>query len=82
MGLGKFVAGRMYRMRATKSSLAAHPSWFDEELELICPVAGLNQKPSSTLSFTAQPAHEPGTSYWKRLTASMRTVQYGPNPPS
>ena len=27
MGLGKFLAGRIYQMRAQKSYLAAHPWW-------------------------------------------------------
>ena len=29
MGLGKFIASRIHQMRAQKSYLAAHPSWFD-----------------------------------------------------
>jgi len=37
MGLGKFVAGRMHQMRAAKSYLAAHPSWFDESQAPTCP---------------------------------------------
>jgi len=37
MGLGKFIAGRIHQMRAGKSSLAAHPSWFNEEPNLTCP---------------------------------------------
>jgi len=37
MGLGKFVAGRIHQMRAAKSYLAAHPSWFDENANLTCP---------------------------------------------
>jgi len=37
MGLGKLVAGRIHQMRVAKSYLAAHPSWFDENWNLICP---------------------------------------------
>jgi len=40
-GLGKFVAGRIHQMRAGKSYLAAHPSWFDENPELTCPRCGI-----------------------------------------
>jgi len=44
MGLGKFVAGRIHQMRAAKSCLVAHPSWFDENPSLTCPRCGLNQE--------------------------------------
>jgi len=37
MGLGKFVAGRIHQIRAAKSYLAAHPSWFNENPDLTCP---------------------------------------------
>jgi len=37
MGQGKFVAGRIHQMRAAKSSLAAHTSWFDENPDPTCP---------------------------------------------
>ena len=37
MGLGKFVAGRIHQMRAAKSYLAAHPSWFNENPNPTCP---------------------------------------------
>jgi len=40
MGLGKFVAGRIHQMRAAKSYLAAHPSWFDENPNPTCPRCG------------------------------------------
>jgi len=40
MGLGKLVAGRIHQMRAAKSYLAAHISWFDENPDLICPRCG------------------------------------------
>jgi len=40
MGLGKFVAGRIHQMRAAKSYLAAHTSWFDENLDPTCPQCG------------------------------------------
>ena len=38
MGLGKFVAGRVHQMRAQKSYLAAHPSWFDLSPSKLCPL--------------------------------------------
>jgi len=37
MGLGKFVVGRIHQMRAAKSYLAAHPSWFIENPDLSSP---------------------------------------------
>ena len=37
MGLDKFVAGRIHQMRAGKSYLANHPSWFDENPSVTCP---------------------------------------------
>jgi len=40
MGQGKFVAGRIHQMRAAKSYLAAHPSWFDENPITTCPRCG------------------------------------------
>jgi len=44
MGLGKFVAGRIHQMRAAKSYLAAHPSWFDEDPDTTCPRCGTEQE--------------------------------------
>jgi len=41
MGLGKFVAGRIHQMRAAKSYLAAHTSWFDENPDPTCPRCGM-----------------------------------------
>jgi len=40
MGLRKFVARRIHLIRAAKSYLAAHPSWFDENQETTCPQCG------------------------------------------
>ena len=40
MGLGKFMAGRIHQMRAQKSYLAAHPSWFDTSPSKLCPLCG------------------------------------------
>ena len=37
MGLDKFVAGRIHQMRAGKSYLAAHPSWWSELPDHTCP---------------------------------------------
>ena len=37
MGLDKFIAGRLYQMRAHKSYLAAHPSWWSEDPDTSCP---------------------------------------------
>ena len=37
MGLDKFIAGRIHRMRAHKSYLAAHPSWWSEDPDTSCP---------------------------------------------
>ena len=36
MGLTKFIAGRIHQMRSKKSSLAAHPSWFNCNLPPTC----------------------------------------------
>ena len=36
MGLDKFIAGRLHQMRAHKSSLAAHPSWWSEDPNTSC----------------------------------------------
>ena len=40
MGLGKFMADRIHQMRAQKSYLAAHPSWFDQSPSKLCPLCG------------------------------------------
>ena len=37
MGLNKCIAGRLYQMRANKSYLAAHPSWWSEDSDASCP---------------------------------------------
>ena len=36
MGLSKFLAGRIHQMRAGKSYLAAHPSWFNKDSPSLC----------------------------------------------
>ena len=41
MGLGKFVARWIHKMRAGKSYLAAHPSWRAPEADTSCPRCGL-----------------------------------------
>jgi len=38
MGLGKFVAGRIYQMRSGKSYLAAHPLWDNPDTDTSCPL--------------------------------------------
>ena len=43
MGLGKFMAGRIHQMRAQKSYLAAHPSWFNLAPSKLCPLGGDEQ---------------------------------------
>ena len=43
MGLGKFMADRIHQMRAQKSYLAAHPSWFDLSPSKLCPLCGDKQ---------------------------------------
>ena len=37
MDLDKFIAGRLDQMRADRSYLAAHPSWWSEESNTTCP---------------------------------------------
>ena len=37
MGLDKFITGRLHQMRAHKSYLAAHPSWWSEDPNTSCP---------------------------------------------
>ena len=44
LGLGKFMAGRIHQMRAQKSYLAAHPSWFDTSPSKLCPLCGDEQE--------------------------------------
>jgi len=41
MGLGMFIAGRIHRMRAAKSYLAAHPTWRSPDAGTSCPHCGL-----------------------------------------
>ena len=41
MGLGKFLAGRIHQMRAAKSYLPAHPSWFVENPDPTYPPCGI-----------------------------------------
>ena len=40
MGLDKFIAGRIHQMRAGKSYLAAHPSWWSDLPDNRCPRCG------------------------------------------
>jgi len=40
VGLGKCLAARIHPMRAAKSYLVAHPSWFDENPNPTCPRCG------------------------------------------
>lgn len=40
MGLGKFIAGRLYQMRSQKRYLAAHSSWFNDTNSLLCQLCG------------------------------------------
>ena len=40
MVLLKFLAGRVHQMRAAKSYLAAHPSWFEDDPNPTCPRCG------------------------------------------
>ena len=44
MGLGKFMAGHVHQIRAQKSYLAAHPSWFDTTPFKLCPLCGDEQE--------------------------------------
>ena len=37
MRLDKFIAGRLYQMRAHRSYQAAHPSWWSEDPDASCP---------------------------------------------
>jgi len=37
IGFGKFIAGRIHQMRASKSYLAAHPTWRSPDAETSCP---------------------------------------------
>ena len=37
MGLDQFIAGGLHQMRAHKSYLAAHPSWWSEDPDTSCP---------------------------------------------
>ena len=37
MDLVKFITGRLHQMRAHKSYLAAHPSWWSEVPDTSCP---------------------------------------------
>ena len=40
MGLGKFMAGCIHQMRSQKSSLAAHPAWFNANDSPLCSLCG------------------------------------------
>ena len=44
MGLDKFIAGRLQQMRAHKSYLAAHPSWWSEDPDTSCPRCRSNEE--------------------------------------
>jgi len=41
MGLGKFIAGRIHQMRASKGDLAAHPTCRTPDADTSCPRCGL-----------------------------------------
>ena len=54
MGLDKYIAGRLHEMRAHKSYLAAHPSWWSEDPDTSCPGCRSDaEKRSNTTSCTA-----------------------------
>jgi len=44
MGMGKFVAAGIHQMRAGKSYLPAHPSWWAPKADTSCPHWGLEPK--------------------------------------
>ena len=44
LGLDKFIAGRLHQMRAHKSYLAAHPSWWSEDPDTTCPRCSPNKE--------------------------------------
>ena len=59
MGLDKFIAGRLYQMRAHKSYLAAHPSWWSEDPDASCPQCRSDDETfeHAILHWTARSAH-------------------------
>ena len=58
MGLDKFVAGRIHQMRAGKSYLAAHPSWWSELPNDICPRCSLDSESSHAILHCPKKNHE------------------------
>jgi len=44
MGLDKFTAGRIHKMRARKSYLAAYPQWGDTDPDKTCPACGKEEE--------------------------------------
>jgi len=69
MGVGKFMASRIYQMRAQKGYLAAHPSWSASGPSQRCPLCGEEQE---TVSHGIQhsPAKDaPRTHHLQSLTS-------------
>jgi len=54
MGLGKFIASRIYQKRAQKSHLAAHPSWSRLDESRYCPRCGEEEETFSHATLRCQ----------------------------
>ena len=61
MNLDKVIAGHLYQMRADKSYLSAHPSWWSEDPDTTCP-----QCRSDNETFKHAILHCPVRSYHRR----------------
>ena len=81
MGLGKFIASRIHQMRAQKSYLAAHPSWFNASDSQLCPLCGDEPESSVTPYYAVPPRPQLGHTISEVSPQSTLTPHFGPLPP-
>jgi len=78
IGLGKFIAGRIYQIRAWKSYLAAHLTWRSPNTDTSCPAVVLSPRRSNTPFSHAPPDRALAYAYSTVFLALVRTLPFGP----
>lgn len=82
MGLGKFVAGRIYQIQARKSYLAAHPSRWSEDPVTLCPRCLLDEETFDYVILTCPARSIARNRLLGAVSSIRRTALYGPTHPS
>jgi len=78
MGLGMFIAGRIYQMRAGKSYLAAHPTWRSPDPDTSCPRCGLEPEAFEHTILTCPSTQGARSRLLYVFRVSARTPLFGP----